>query len=398
LVALAVPSSQSALAQTCDATCGGGPSCDCNCTPTPCPGPTCDPICVTQPGYSGGSGTANDPYKIGKPLDLVHLSKHSTDWNKYFCQIQDIDMAATPCQPITPIGTQAIPFTGCYSGNRYKIRNLEVVSVDLSTADATGMFGVVGRDGTAQVAGTVVDVFLENPTVIGSTTDVGSLIGRLVYGCVYCCGAMSGRAFNGADLHYTSTGGLIGQMCPATLVWKSFSTTLVSGADFVGGLVGQNAGQIEYCYAENKVIQSGNWPPAMIVEPYVCLGGLVGFNNGGSIRGSYAYSLWLYSYEPIPNGRSVFKGGLVGLWVPPNGIPFFPAPYNFSRHCTPGLNQSVPNNSIGFPNQASTPWANGVAKSKNDSDMLKRATYEGWDFEDIWFIVDGTDTPRLRCF
>lgn len=395
VVALVLPFSRGALAQTCA---NGGP-CDFNCPSDSVTGtPTCGAVCTPTPGvYSGGgSGTEADPYGIRTPMDLVTLSKDPAHWDKVFCQDRDIDMAATVCQPITPIGSLEKPFTGCYSGGGYRIRNLQVVSAGLSETDGTGMFGVVGSTGTVDRQGVVVDVLLDNPTVIGSTSDVGSLVGALVWGCVYSCGSMGGEVVNGAQVDRTHTGGLIGQTCPGTLVRESFSRTLVAGADFVGGLVGQNAGKIEYCYAESKVIQSGDWPDLSRDLFLVCLGGLVGSNDGGTIRGCYANAPQFVSQGNPPAGITTLVGGLVGQWVLPAGTPFFTAPYNYSRHCTPGLDRTKANNAVGSPDPDTTAWTAGVAESRGDSSMVKRSTYVGWDFENIWFIVEGADTPKLR--
>jgi hypothetical protein len=394
LVALLLPFSQSALAQPCDGGSTGTPTCcDGSCPKTPICDDVCPVVCAPNAAgrYSGGGGgTSSYPYLIGTPQDLVTLSKNPIDWTKYFCQYRDIDMAF--CLPITPIGLLRRPFTGCYAGAGYRIRNLEVVSHSLNEPNGTGMFGVIGSD---TKEGIVVGVFLENPTVIGSTQDVGALVGRLVRGRVACCASTVGRVFNGAELDQTSTGGLIGQTCLDATVRESFSTTLVSGGDYIGGLVGQNGGLIEFCYAENKVIQSGKWPaPAQ----NVCLGGLVGFNNAGAIRGSYAYGIQLFSYDNPPIGVKKFVGGLVGQWVLPSGIPFVLFPYNFSRHCTPGLDAGKTNNAVGGPDPATNLWVDSIAKSRKDCAMVKRSTYEGWDFESIWFIVEGSDTPKLRWF
>ena len=37
------------------------------------------------------------------------------------------------------------------------------------------------------------------------------------------------------------------------------------------------------------------------------------------------------------------------------------------------------------------------AIAKNDEEMKKRATFENWDFEDVWDIDEGEGTPYLRC-
>jgi hypothetical protein len=41
--------------------------------------------------YSGGSGTAEDPYKISTVADWKYLTYTSADWGKNFILLNDID-------------------------------------------------------------------------------------------------------------------------------------------------------------------------------------------------------------------------------------------------------------------------------------------------------------------
>jgi len=42
--------------------------------------------------YSGGSGTAADPYQIATAQHLIEMSQHSDNWDDYFVMIADVNM------------------------------------------------------------------------------------------------------------------------------------------------------------------------------------------------------------------------------------------------------------------------------------------------------------------
>ncbi len=46
----------------------------------------------TQARYSGGSGTADDPYQIATAADLMALGRTPTDYDRHFVLTADIDL------------------------------------------------------------------------------------------------------------------------------------------------------------------------------------------------------------------------------------------------------------------------------------------------------------------
>lgn len=134
---------------------------------------TTGPSALAQ--YGGGSGTAGDPYQITEPNDLMVLSQTSTDWDKHFKLIADIDLQgftyttaliAPDTNSATP-GYEGTAFTGSFDGSGYRILNLTVDT--LSDADPANddnfYLGLIGQIGSTGQANNVV---LEN-IVITST-------------------------------------------------------------------------------------------------------------------------------------------------------------------------------------------------------------------------------------
>lgn len=74
--------------------------------------------------FAGGSGTESDPWLVETRLHLEQLNNYlgvgHTD--KYYRQIADIDLGASPWNPIG----RATPFYGQYDGDGYNISNLNI--------------------------------------------------------------------------------------------------------------------------------------------------------------------------------------------------------------------------------------------------------------------------------
>src|SRR4030042_1507990 len=81
--------------------------------------------------YSGGSGTADDPYQIATAADLIALGGTPGDYDKHFILTADIDLT-TYCSDNAapawrPVGTYDLAFTGVFDGASRTISNLQSV-------------------------------------------------------------------------------------------------------------------------------------------------------------------------------------------------------------------------------------------------------------------------------
>jgi hypothetical protein len=239
--------------------------------------------------YSGGSGTARDPYQIATAADLIHLGGTPTDYDKHFALVADIDL--DPTLPGGKVFDRAViapgsffnnkynpfdgtPFTGVFDGNQHTISHLTITG-----NDCLGLFGQLLSQ--AQVKGLgMVEV-----RITGSGYYAGGLVGHNGEGSVIHCystGVVQGGQY---------VGGLAGENHGA--VMHCYSSSAVQGTFAVGGLVGSNyGGTVAQCYSTGAV--SGN----------TSVGGLVAANwNWGTIsrcysRGAVSGTLW--------------AGGLVG--------------------------------------------------------------------------------------
>ncbi len=200
---------------------------------------TCLFVLPAHARYSGGSGTAQDPYQIATAADLIALGETATDYDKHFLLTADIDL--DPNLPGRKVFDKAViapgwqtPFTGVFDGCGHVIAHLTIIG-------GRQNLGLFGQSGAYVKNLGVVDV-----NVIGSGSYVGGLVGHnggSVTDC-YTMGVVSVEDGLGV-------GGLVG--ANSGDVTHCYSTAVVSGTDEVGGLVGSNDGAVTQCYSTGLV-------------------------------------------------------------------------------------------------------------------------------------------------
>ncbi len=306
---------------------------------------------------------------------------------------------------------------------RGQLRNLSVIDVSI-TGSGNHVGGLVGSNEGSMTdchsAGTVMGG--------GGSYDVGGLVGGNRGGLIRCdstcvvsggsgvgglvggtCGDVNDCSSAGQVNGDRSVGGLAGGngcllgSCGKGLV-RCRSTATVSGEECVGGLVGYNGGQISQCFSSGAVNgrsevgglvggngenydgqQSESSSGGPIVDSYSTgsvsgqdqVGGLLGANTDGRLTRCYS------SGGVAGSGR---VGGLVGCnyddengWV--NG--------SFWDIQTAGLKTS----------------SGGIGKTTAEMQTATTFLKAGWDFageeendtNDVWWIDEGSDYPRLIC-
>jgi len=275
---------------------------------------SCASICFGK--YSGGIGEPNDPYLICTAENMNEIGTHSSDWNKHFLLVADINLADYTGMQFNIIKN----FTGVFDGNDHKVWNFTWWSS--SYLGETGLFGYLGSGGQIKNLG------LENIDVnaIGENISwdyfVGGLVGFNSGGTItncYMTGNVRAALYSYEPVGSLVVGGLIGKN-NGTII-DSYSTASVSGnSDYssrVGGLVGENCSTITNCHSASSVSEGD------------CVGGLVGSNQAminscystGSVSGPWfagglAGDNWhgtilnCYSTASVKGKRCV--GGLAG--------------------------------------------------------------------------------------
>ena len=267
-----------------------------------------DPM-PSLPTFSGGSGTAPDPYIISDVNDLMSICDNYRLMDKHFVVVNDIDLSG---MEFFMIGSFGSPFTGVFDGNDFTISNLNYTSTE---TDYIGMFSFIDYGGQIKrinlintdinaVAGKYVaclvgynkggsihDCSISSGNITGGD-NVGLLVGQNrggdlseYYGLISNC-HVSGNA-SGNEV----VGGLSGNNYHGSII-NSSSSGSVFGNTTIGGLAGSNGGSVSGCYSSSEV--TGNWH----------IGGLIGNSNYGNVSNCNAVG------DVNCNGK--YAGGLFG--------------------------------------------------------------------------------------
>jgi hypothetical protein len=357
--------------------------------------------------YSGGSGTAEDPYQIGTVADWNDLMNTPSDWDANFIMIADINLQGIPLKQVG--GATNMPFfKGVFDGNGHVVRNAAITMND----SYIGLFGRidynsqilnlgvedVNMSGIGRVAGLVGCSFgtISNCCATGkvssslwaTSTGFGGLVGKN-YGTI-----TGSHAACDVNVHLPRVGGLVGWNVGT--ITDSYANGTVSGDESVGGLAGENddyydynvgvlfsTGSIARCYATGSI--NGNHYVGGLVgectsdvaftsisDCYATgavtgtshVGGLVGMAYLGHITNCYAA------------GRVTGSGG--GL-IGPGSYP--------TSNCFWDINTT---------GQATSGSGTGLTTVQMKTLSIFKSA--GWDFVDTWGIGENQTYPFLRTY
>ncbi|GEM_PF-4684400 len=363
--------------------------------------------------YGGGSGTANEPYQIAAAADLIALGENPEDYGKHFKLTADIDMNDVSSADWPGIGGGGIAFRGTFDGAGNSI--LHFTSVSHGRQDV-GLFGQV-RGPEAEIR----DLRLVAPYVDAGTGNyVAALVGRLSSGTITGCRIE--RAYVAGD---TFVGGLAGWS--GGIISQCSLDGDIQGRHTTGGLVGINGpdAEIRDCHAEAHVTgttrlgglvgacwlaQIHNCSTAGQIDGQSYIGGLVGASEGaivdncystmstsglslaGGLVGQNAWSCDCSRGSKFSEIRTCYAAGRVSAETDVGGLVGLNGEGCIVERSFWDLETS---------GQASSDGGAGLTTAE----MQAVATYlqAGWDFteetengtEDIWWILEGWDYPRL---
>ncbi len=241
------------------------------------------------------------------------------------------------------IGGSTNIYNAEFNGGSYTISDLKITGA----ANYKGLFGYTNTSAN------IHDLTLSNVSVVSNSNDfIGALVGRnfaTISDCVVD-GIVSGDDYVGGITGHNSgaitdsssnvavtggddwIGGLVGQNVAAGTITSSYAVGNIVGGgsafgQFTGGLVGENNGTIDTCYATGNITNAGNncgglcgLSSLTITDSYSTgsvtvvsgsdqVGGLIGYNiNAASVAiNSYSTS------DVIGGGAgSLYIGGFVG--------------------------------------------------------------------------------------
>jgi len=388
-----------------------------------------------------GDGSRGSPYLISENNKFIAF--RNVLRSAHYRLTEDIDLSGNQWSgPVFP------HFSGSFDGNGFAIRNLTIMG-----SDYLGLFRSLGRDAT------IKNLTIENVIVEGSGDRIGGLVGRnsgLVTNC-YCTGVVTGDEEVGGlvgsnEGHVTNcsssatvtgdygVGGVVGRNGRVGggleidgNVIRCYSSATVNGGGGVGGVVGENDGDVMNCHSiatvsgESTVGGLLGRNSGTVRESFaggnVCtnkpdayrVGGLVGSNSrrriqnkSGPARESPGAISRCYSTASVRGNSSV--GGLVGRIVEGGSISnsYSTGAVTGNRDVGGllGLNMRDAGIVSGFwdvETSGQPTSAGGIGKTTAEMQTATTFLEAGWDFEDetengtedIWWIDEGQDYPRL---
>ena len=195
------------------------------------------PLGAWADNFSGGDGTANNPYVLSSATDLANFaSQYNASELASDCYVElgdDID--CTGLQGFEPIGTPEKPFIGHFDGASHKISNLlyEAGSED----DYAGLFRQVGDDDDDEPApGYVLNLTLENCTFRNGNMNNGAIAGILNKGTIDNCTVTSCTI--SSETSGPSSGGIVGELFGGSITNCTVSGSTIAATSTTGGLAG----------------------------------------------------------------------------------------------------------------------------------------------------------------
>ncbi len=319
--------------------------------------------------YSTVISSVNQLQLMALNVGASYRLLHDIDFGSLLTDDSRSDMWATSSSAgkgFLPVGDNASMglFTGRFDGQGHTISNLVINRPDM---DGVGLFG---QTYYAQIR----NVGLVGGKVIGRHS-TGSLVGSTNNGSLD--NVFSTMNVSGANY----TGGLVGQNNAQINI--AYSTGTVTGADNVGGLLGRTFSTVRNAYASGAV--SGSQ----------AVGGLVGTNQGTLDT--------VYASGAVSGSQNV--GGLVGMNLSTINNAFAAGAVSGNNN-TGGLvgqNQATISNSswssaasgrasaCGNPN--CQPLTDLTLQQLNDPFRLIAA---GWDFASVWATPKAGGAPVIR--
>lgn len=290
-----------------------------------------------NPKFEAGNGTETEPYIIATAAQLDEVRNFPS---ACFELSKDIDLSSylnSNSSGWTPIKD----FTGKFDGKKHTIKGLWI---SLSSIGNVGLFANIQGSSDNERAG-VSNLFVNiSKKGITGGSSVGGICGSLSYGNIENC----------------------------------MVTGDISGGSYVGGVVGRNN---DNYYSSSIISQCASSGNITATKGYV--GGILGYYYGScSIKNCYSIANVKtedsYSSSVYGIGYSAENCYFAGTISDTGDV------YPIGVYNTNSYYDSEKTKISGKPGALTT------------KQMKQQASFQGWDFDNIWTIQEGVDYPKLR--
>lgn len=291
-----------------------------------------------NPKFEAGNGTETDPYIIATAAQLDEVRNFPS---ACFELSKDIDLSSylnSNSSGWTPIKD----FTGKFDGKKHTIKGLWI---SLSSISNVGLFANIQGSSDNKMA-SVSNLFVNiSKKGITGGSRVGGICGSLSDGNIENC-MVTGDISGGSNV-----GGVVGYVrnnyVTSNISQCASSGNIIANSGSVGGILGSSSSYyciVENCYSIANVKGEGSY------SSRVC-------GIGGSDANCY------------------FAGTISG------------ADINYVH--------PVGSNTSSYYDSEKTKIS-GKTGALTTKQMKQQASFQGWDFDNIWTIQEGVDYPKLR--
>lgn len=241
--------------------------------------------------FSGGTGTADDPYLISTAEDMFALAEavnqyHEDYEGSYFRLTKDIDLETDAYNRWTPIGnnpsTNSTQFLGSFDGDHHTVRGLYV---DVQEYGYVGLFGAVGQSTSSSTA-EVKNLRVE-----------GTVRAARTFSSFYA-GGIAGLVGQGAKITDCSFQGTV-----------EASATEGALAACAGGIAGYNFGTISGCSVSDSKISGDSSSSGTNYR--VCAAGIAVATGASAIIENCTVENTAITSQASVVGTHCYAGGIV---------------------------------------------------------------------------------------
>lgn len=329
-----------------------------------------------------GSGTEEDPFRIGTAEDLLYAAQalNLPDQRlvgKVLALTADIDLSG---MSFTPIGS----FSGVLDGRYHTIKNLTITDPNTGTQSSEYRVAFIRTN-----SGTVKDLVFESPTVATQALSTGGYSGAAVV------------------VGENATGSLISGCVVRNAVVEAPHLPKAAGIAVMNGRTSGHNGTISHCVFDGTIVcgpRAGAYGPQMggiaaysatsTIE-YCLVNAHITHKMNDSIQSTVAHAALICGYSNNVTYRSnVAYGGSITIEgnVATQNVGRI---YGYTYY-SQNLTNNLACENITINGEVVTDSHSKQGSSVSAEALIEQATYEqiGWDFDLYWTMNDGTAYPE----
>lgn len=310
--------------------------------------------------FAGGDGTNENPYKIITPQQLDNVRKHL---GSTFILLANIDVSPyCETNDFKPIGDNIFVFYGNFIGN-----GKTVSGISQSGLEKGGLFS----NNIGEIHNLATQNFDINASISGNIASVNS---GLIYGCINVSDIYSNtdNSFCGGIAGLNKTSGMIIYSINSSTISATGNNSQAGGICYGNyGIVAGSFNSGDYVFSEGNTLSMA--------------GGITSFNYG-TVSDCYS-NADIYSTGVSGGISATNSGNLINCYTTANKV--------FGK-TSGGISGNGQNSFFSGCYYPKDKIPSGIADGNHDGiigvntqDLYIQSTFEFFDFENMWIMIDG---------